>query len=84
MAMSAILEQVFQYVEKEPEEKQNRLAFTFLRLARPDLCDLSDEEILDELGWEKRFREHPEVIEKLIEEDKRDSSSISLEEFFAE
>ena len=54
--MGTMLKRLMDEAAKLPPEEQERWAAIWL------------EELLDELGWERRFREHPEVLERLAAE----------------
>jgi hypothetical protein len=54
--MGTTLKRLLAEAAKLPPEEQERWAALWL------------EELRDELGWERRFREHPEVLERLAAE----------------
>jgi hypothetical protein len=51
-----MLKRLIDEAAKLPPDEQERWAAVWL------------DELQDELGWERRFREHPEVLERLAEE----------------
>jgi hypothetical protein len=54
--MGEMMKRLIEETAKLPPEEQEQWAATWLQ------------ELEDELGWERRFREHPEVLERLAEE----------------